>query len=85
MNDHLLLHVLKRANDLQSVHLNLQLVQLFSMVQTFSESLVWTQLQHNIDVVVIFKIALKLANVMMFDASVDFELGHQLRFVTRIV
>ena len=85
MHDHLLLHILQRAHYLQSVRLNLQLVQLFSVVQTLSEGLVWTQLQHNINVVVIFEVALKLANALVFYASVDFELGHQLRFVTRIV
>jgi hypothetical protein len=85
MHDHLLLHVLQRAHDLQSVRLNLQLVQLFSVVQTLSKGLVWTQLQHNINVVVIFEVALKLANALVFYASVDFELGHQLRFVTRII
>lgn len=85
MHDHLLLHILQRAHDLQSVRLNLQLVQLFSVVQTLSEGLVWTQLQHNINVVFIFEVALKLANALVFYASVDFKLGHQLRFVTRIV
>lgn len=85
MHDHLLLHVLQRTNDLQSVCLDLKLVQLFSVVQTLSEGLVWTELQHNIDVFVIFKVTLKLANALVLDAPVYFKFGHQLGLVTRII
>jgi len=85
MHDHILLHVLQRTNDLQSVCLDLKLVQLSSVVQTLSEGLVWTELQHNIDVIVIFKVTLKLANALVFDAPVYFEFGHQLGLVTWII
>lgn len=60
-------------------------MQLASGPHHLLQRLIGTQFEHYINSVCIFEVVLELADVLVFDASVDFKLVYQALFVLRVV
>jgi hypothetical protein len=78
MDDTMRMQVLQCVNNLHSVALDFKLMQPLPAFEKFVHALVLTQLKQDVDVLRVFEEVLELADVGVLDASVNFDLAHQL-------
>ena len=45
-------------------------------MQDGSQTLMWTKFKYDVNIEVVFEVALEFANVIVFDAAMDLELRH---------
>jgi hypothetical protein len=70
--------ILETLEDLDTIALCFYFSQAFASFDTVTQALVSTDLQYNINILVVFKMMVKFTDVLVIEAAVDFDLRHQL-------
>ena len=81
MDDSICVEVLEGRNYLSQVALNLEFCQSLSSLQQLIQSLVRTDLQKNVNVLLVLKNVLKANNICMMKRLVDLDFGNKLEFL----
>ena len=72
------MQVFERLDDLNGVALDLQLVKPLASLQELVHTGVGAQLQENVNILTVFKEVLELADILILNTSVNFNLAHKL-------
>ena len=85
MQYHVLLHILQSRHNLQRKVLRFKLMDFFPFFNHLEERLIRTKLKYDVNIFFVVEIVVKLADVLVFNPSVDFKFRHQLRLVPSVV
>lgn len=76
MDNSVRMQVLQSGNDLICIALDFELIQTFTPLQQFVETLVLTKLEKDVDAFAVFEEMCELSNVRVLDRTMNLDLAH---------